>query len=65
MCSSDLAVALLGDAAHPSWRGARLLAVVPGTDAGVRGLTTDRARVERATRIGYRSVTTALARAVP
>ena len=59
------AVALLGDAAHPSWRGARLLAVVPGTDAGVRGLTTDRARVERATRIGYRSVTTALARAVP
>jgi predicted patatin/cPLA2 family phospholipase len=58
-----VAVALLDDAAHPSRNGAHLLAVVPDTDAGVRGLTTDRARVERAARIGYRCMTAAVARA--
>ncbi|MCO1655020.1 patatin-like phospholipase family protein [Pseudonocardia humida] len=57
------AVALIDDAAHPSRRGAHLLPVVPGSDAGVRGLTTDRARVEHAARIGYRSLTAAVARA--
>ncbi|WP_214406264.1 patatin-like phospholipase family protein [Pseudonocardia lacus] len=57
------AVALIDDAAHPTRRGAHLLPVVPDTDAGVRGLTTDRARVEHAARIGYRSLTAALTRA--
>jgi predicted patatin/cPLA2 family phospholipase len=54
------AVALLADAAHPSRAGAHLLPVLPAVDAGVRGLTTDRSRVEAAARIGYRAVTSLL-----
>jgi predicted patatin/cPLA2 family phospholipase len=57
------AVALLDDAAHPSREGAHLLPVVPQTDAGVRGLTTDKVRVEHAARIGYRSLAAAVERA--
>jgi predicted patatin/cPLA2 family phospholipase len=57
------AVEVIDDAAHPSRRGAHLLPVVPEVDAGVRGLTTDKARVEHAARIGYRSLAAAVARA--
>jgi predicted patatin/cPLA2 family phospholipase len=57
------ALAVLDDAAHPSRNGRHLLAVTPGEDAGVSGLTTDVARVYRATRIGYASMEAALARA--
>ena len=57
------ALALLDDAAHPSREGAHLLPVVPGADAGVRGLTTDRARVRLAADIGYRALTAAVHRA--
>jgi predicted patatin/cPLA2 family phospholipase len=55
-------LALLADAAHPSRGDAHLLALVPGRDEGVRGLTTDRARVERAARTGYAAVVDALQR---
>jgi hypothetical protein len=58
------AVAVLDDAAHPSRGGAHLLPVVPDTDAGVRGLTTDKVRVEQAARIGYRSLAAAVRRVV-
>jgi predicted patatin/cPLA2 family phospholipase len=57
------AVAVLDDAAHPSRLGVHLLPVVPDTDVGVRGLTTDAARVEQAARVGYRSLTAAVTRA--
>jgi predicted patatin/cPLA2 family phospholipase len=56
-------VEVLDDAAHPSREGAHLLPVVPHADAGVRGLTTDEVRVERAARIGYRSLAAAVRRA--
>lgn len=56
------AMALLADAAHPSRAGAHLLPVLPAVDAGVRGLTTDRPRVEAAALIGYRAITTLLGR---
>jgi hypothetical protein len=55
-------VEVLDDAAHPSRGGAHLLPVVPHVDAGVHGLTTDKIRVERAARIGYRSLTAAVRR---
>jgi predicted patatin/cPLA2 family phospholipase len=55
-------LAVLDDAAHPSRGGARLLALVPERDEGVRGLTTDVVRVERAARAGYAAVVAALAR---
>jgi predicted patatin/cPLA2 family phospholipase len=58
------AVAVLDDAGHPSRGGAHLLAVGPRSDAGVRGLTIDRVRVERAARIGHRSMTAVVQRAV-
>jgi predicted patatin/cPLA2 family phospholipase len=54
------AMALLADAAHPSRAGMHLLPVLPGVDAGVRGLTTDKVRVEAAARIGYRAMTALL-----
>lgn len=57
-------VAVLKDAAHPSRGGAHLLPVVPGSDAGVRGLTIDVARVEHAARIGHRSLTALVQRIV-
>jgi predicted patatin/cPLA2 family phospholipase len=44
---------VLADPAHPARLGRYVLAVAPAEDAGVRGLTTDRARVERAARLGY------------
>lgn len=55
-------LAVLDDAGHPSRTGVHLLAVLPTDDVGVRGLTTDPARVERAARIGHASLTAALAR---
>ncbi len=55
-------LAVLDDAAHPSRDGAHLLALFPERDEGVRGLTTDVARVERAAQAGYSAVVTALAR---
>ncbi|GAA5130092.1 patatin-like phospholipase family protein [Pseudonocardia adelaidensis] len=55
-------LAVLDDAAHPSRGGAHLLALLPERDEGVRGLTTDAARVERAAQSGYAAVVAALAR---
>jgi predicted patatin/cPLA2 family phospholipase len=55
-------LAVLDDAAHPSRDGTHLLALLPERDVGVRGLTTDAARVERAARAGYSAVVAALAR---
>lgn len=55
-------LAVLDDAAHPSRDGVHLLALLPERDEGVRGLTTDVARVERAAQSGYAAVGTALAR---
>jgi predicted patatin/cPLA2 family phospholipase len=59
------ALAVLDDAAHPSRGGAHLLALVPEQDLGVRGLTIDVARVERAARAGYWTVVSALRRVQP
>jgi predicted patatin/cPLA2 family phospholipase len=56
-------LAVLDDAAHPSRDGAHLLALLPERDEGVRGLTTDVPRVERAAQAGYAAVVAALARA--
>lgn len=53
-------MAVLDDAGHPSREGAHLLAVLPTDDVGVRGLTIDAARVERAARVGYASMEAAL-----
>ena len=58
------AVAVLDDAAHPDRGGAHLLPVLPDVDAGVRGLTTDRVRVEHAARVGYRALEAAVTRVV-
>jgi predicted patatin/cPLA2 family phospholipase len=58
-------LAVLDDAAHPSRGDAHLLALLPERDEGVRGLTTDVARVERAAQAGYSAVVTALARVAP
>ena len=55
-------LAVLDDAAHPSRDGTHLLALLPERDEGVRGLTTDAARVERAAQAGYAAVVAALAR---
>ena len=54
---------LLGDADHPSRAQRHLWVATPDVDAGVRGLTTDPARVELATRIGYAALAAALTRA--
>ncbi|MEQ3550500.1 patatin-like phospholipase family protein [Pseudonocardia nematodicida] len=53
-------LSLLTDAAHPDRERAHLLTLAPHTSAGVRGLTTDRARVRRATAIGYETALDAL-----
>ncbi|MGQ0572730.1 MAG: patatin-like phospholipase family protein [Pseudonocardia sp.] len=55
-------VAVLDDAAHPARGSTHLLAVTPAHDLGVRGLTTDRALVERATVVGHASMTALVAR---
>jgi predicted patatin/cPLA2 family phospholipase len=55
-------LAILDDAAHPSREDAHLLAIVPERDVGVRGLTTDVPRVQRAAQEGYAAVTAALHR---
>ena len=55
-------LAVLDDAAHPSRDGTHLLALLPERDEGVRGLTTDVPRVERAARAGYAAVVSALQR---
>lgn len=57
-------LAVLGDADHPARAGKHVLAVAPAEDAGVRGLTTDRVRVERAARLGYAAMRAALLQAV-
>lgn len=57
-------LAVLHDPAHPTRAGRHLLAVAPGQDARVRGLTTDRARVELAARLGYAAMHACLAQAV-
>ena len=56
-------LAVLDDAAHPARGSTHLLAVTPGRDLGVRGLTTDAALVERATVVGYGSMSALLGRA--
>ncbi len=53
---------VLDDAAHPSRGGAHLLALVPGRDVGIQGLTIDVGRVELATRVGYETLAAALRR---
>jgi hypothetical protein len=55
------ALAVLDDAGHPARNGTHLLAVAP-QEAGVRGLTIDVARVERAARAGYAALEAALRR---
>jgi predicted patatin/cPLA2 family phospholipase len=55
---------VLGDPAHPARAGRHVLAVAPTEDAGVRGLTTDRARVERAALVGYAAMAARLAEAL-
>lgn len=55
-------LSVLEDAAHPTRYGVHLLALLPERDEGVRGLTTDVARVERAAQAGYVAVRAALAR---
>jgi predicted patatin/cPLA2 family phospholipase len=57
-------LAVLDDAAHPSRNGRHVFAVAPAEDAGVRGLTTDRARVERASQLGYTAMHTHLLQVV-
>ena len=57
-------LAVLDDLAHPARTGRHVLAVAPAADARVRGLTTDRARVERASRLGYVSMEAQIAQAV-
>lgn len=54
---------VLDDAAHPARGSTHLLAVPPARDLGVRGLTTDAALVERATVVGYGSMSAMLGRA--
>lgn len=54
-------LAVLDDAAHPARGSRHLLAVTPGEDLGVRGLTTDPALVRQATRVGYASMAALLA----
>ncbi|WP_353649371.1 patatin family protein [Nakamurella sp. A5-74] len=56
------ALALLRDADHPRRGGAKVFTLWPDTDAGIKGLTTHRARVERASQIGYSSVNAVLDR---
>lgn len=58
-------LAILDDAAHPARGSKHLLAVTPHLDLGVRGLTTDAALVERATTVGYASMTALLDRCSP
>lgn len=56
-------LAMLDDAGHPARGDAHLLAVAPAAGV-VRGLTTDVERVERAARIGYAAMMTAVTRAM-
>jgi predicted patatin/cPLA2 family phospholipase len=51
---------VLGDPAHPARTGRHVLVTAPAEDAVVRGLTTDRVRVERAARLGYAAMAAAL-----
>lgn len=55
---------VLADPAHAARAGRHVLAVAPADDAGVRGLTTDRARVERAARLGYAAMAARIAAAL-
>ncbi len=56
-------MAVLDNAAHHARSQAHLLAVTPASDAGVRGLTTDPARVRAAADLGYDAMRRALQRA--
>lgn len=58
------ALAVLDDAGHSSRDGVHLLGVTPEQDIGVRGLTIDPSRVERAARAGHAAMTAALGRAL-
>ncbi|WP_312860266.1 patatin-like phospholipase family protein, partial [Pseudonocardia bannensis] len=53
-------LALLSDAAHPDRGGAHLLAITPARTSGVRGLTIDVDRVERAADLGHEAAVAAL-----
>ncbi len=53
-------LALLADAAHPDRGGAHLYAITPAHSSGVRGLTIDVDRVERAQQLGYAAARDAL-----
>lgn len=55
-------LSLLTDAAHPDRAGAHLLTMTPHRSTGVRGLTTDRAKVTAAARVGYETVREVLER---
>jgi predicted patatin/cPLA2 family phospholipase len=57
-------LAVLDDVGHPTRAGRHVLAVAPAEDAGVRGLTTDRARVARAAQLGYAAMGRSIAQAV-
>ncbi|MCW0215761.1 MAG: patatin-like phospholipase family protein [Pseudonocardia sp.] len=51
---------LLSDAAHPHRDGVHVYPITPLSSAGVRGLTTDVPRVERASALGYEAAREAL-----
>jgi predicted patatin/cPLA2 family phospholipase len=54
---------LLDDANHPARLGAHVMTIAPEHGLGVRGLTTDVARVAQAAQTGYTAMRMALARA--
>lgn len=56
---------LLTDAAHPARGGGHLCAISPLTSAGIRGLTTDPVRVERAAHLGHAAAVAAVRRVDP
>ncbi len=56
---------VMDNADHPSRLGKFLMAVTPERDAGVRGLTTDSARVQQAAALGHAALTAAIAAAAP
>ncbi|GAA4547761.1 patatin family protein [Pseudonocardia xishanensis] len=56
---------LLSDAAHPGRGDSHLQAIAPQHSAGIRGLTTDPVRVERASHLGHAAAVAALRRVDP
>jgi predicted patatin/cPLA2 family phospholipase len=53
-------LAVLADPAHPARAGRHLSAISPLTSADIRGLTTDPARVERASHLGHAAAAAAI-----